>query len=99
MGCGKRRMVLRFIMLGITWMPAPACLAQAYPSKPIRAVIPFAPGGGTDVQTRTVAQKLSERWGQTVIVDNRSGANGNIGAALVAKSPPDGYTLLATSGS
>jgi tripartite-type tricarboxylate transporter receptor subunit TctC len=73
--------------------------AQTYPIKPIRVVVPFAPGGGTDAHTRTVGQKLSERWGQPVLVDNRSGANGNIGAALVAKSPADGYTLMATSGS
>ena len=78
---------------------APQGGAQTYPVKPVRVVVPFAPGGGTDAHTRTVGQKLSERWAQPVLVDNRSGANGNIGAALVAKAPADGYTLMVTSGS
>lgn len=90
---------LALLVAAYLFAVAATCLAQAYPTKPIRIVIPFAPGGGTDVQTRTVGQKLNERWGQAVIIDNRSGANGNIGAALVAKSAPDGYTLMSTSGS
>ena len=68
--------------------------AQAYPSKTIRFVAPYAPGGATDLLTRTLALKLTEYLGQTVVADNRPGAGGNIGADIVAKSPADGYTLL-----
>jgi tripartite-type tricarboxylate transporter receptor subunit TctC len=68
--------------------------AQGYPNKPIRLIIPFPPGGSTDILGRAVAQKLSEAWGQQVIVDNRGGAGGTIGADLAAKSPNDGYTLM-----
>ncbi len=67
---------------------------QAYPSKPVRVVVPSAPGGGTDILTRLLVPGLTERLGQTVIVDNRGGAGSIIGNDLVAKSPPDGYTLL-----
>ena len=73
--------------------------ADPYPGKTIRFIVPFPPGGATDIVTRVVAQKLNETWGQTVVVDNRAGAGGNIGADIAAKAAPDGYTLLMTSGS
>lgn len=68
--------------------------AQAWPTKPVKLVVPFPAGGGADVVARLLTQKLSERWGQTVVVDNRGGANTVIGADAVAKAPADGYTLL-----
>jgi tripartite-type tricarboxylate transporter receptor subunit TctC len=74
-----------------------AALAQDYPAKPVRIVVPFTAGSATDILARTVGQKLSELWGQQVIVDNRAGAGGTIGAAVVAKSPPDGLTLMVHS--
>ena len=70
------------------------CRAQAYPTKPIRAIVPYAPGGGVDIAARVVGQKLTERFSQQIIIDNRSGANGNIGAELAARAPADGYTLF-----
>jgi tripartite-type tricarboxylate transporter receptor subunit TctC len=73
------------------------CAAQSYPAKPIRIIVPFPPGGIADLFARVIGQKFGETWGQPGVVDNRPGAGGNIGAELVAKSAPDGYTLLVTS--
>ncbi len=76
-----------------------SAVAQNYPTKPIRMIVPFAPGGGTDLVARAVAQRISGPLGVTVIVDNRPGASANIGNELVAKAVPDGYTILMTSSS
>ena len=76
---------------------ATAFAAETYPTKPVRIVVPFAPGGGVDLTARNLAQKLTERDGQSFIVDNRTGASGIIGVEYVAKSAPDGYTLLVGS--
>ncbi|WP_159912662.1 tripartite tricarboxylate transporter substrate binding protein [Pantoea sp. 18069] len=81
------------LALGATAL-APAAFAQSYPSRPVTLVVPFPPGGGTDTGGRVIAEQLSRRWGQTVIVENKGGAAGQIGADLVAKAKPDGYTLL-----
>jgi tripartite-type tricarboxylate transporter receptor subunit TctC len=77
----------------IAAVPAVACAQDKYPTKPVRLIVAFAPGGSTDIIARLVAQKLSERLGQQVIIDNRGGAGGMIGTDMAAKSPADGYTL------
>jgi tripartite-type tricarboxylate transporter receptor subunit TctC len=76
---------------------APAAFGQGYPNRPVHVVVPFTAGSATDILARTFGQRLSEIWSQSVIVENRPGAGGTIGAALVAKAPPDGYTLLVHS--
>jgi len=76
---------------------ARAQIAAAYPDKSVRLVVPFAAGGALDVVARIVGQKLTETWGRQIVIDNRLGAGGNIGAEFVAKAPPDGYTLLMSS--
>jgi tripartite-type tricarboxylate transporter receptor subunit TctC len=74
--------------------PHAAAAAETYPARPVRFVVAFPPGGGTDIIARSIAQKLAERLAQQVVVDNRPGAGGNIGTDIVAKSAPDGYTML-----
>src|SRR5205814_2323700 len=73
---------------------ASAAVAQPYPTKPIRFIVPFPPGGGNDTMARTFGQKMSEGFGQQVVIDNRAGAGGNIGAETAARALPDGYTIF-----
>lgn len=88
------------LLAGGLLIAATSALAQqAWPNRPIRMIVPFATGGGTDIQARLFSAKLQPLLGQQIIVDNRTGAGGNIGAELVAKSPPDGYTVLFQSAS
>jgi tripartite-type tricarboxylate transporter receptor subunit TctC len=90
----KLNAVLCVTLLSLTAIPASTPNAADYPARPIRYVVAFAPGGINDILARIVGQKLSDAWGQPVIVDNRPGAGGNVGAELVAKSTADGYTIL-----
>ena len=88
------RKTLAAILGSVLLAAGAAAHAQAYPSKPVKIVVPFAVGGIADTFGRVIAQKLSDAWGQPFVVENKTGAGGNIGADLVAKSPPDGYTLV-----
>lgn len=90
-GPGKCSLCLVFICAATL---ATAAHSQTYPAKPIRWIVPFPPGGSTDILARVVGQKLTEAWGQLVVIDNRGGAGGTVGAAEAAKAAPDGHTLL-----
>jgi len=87
---------MRTLTAVLAWLFLSAGQAQTYPAKPVRIIVPYAAGGTSDILARQLGPKLSEAWGQPVIVENKPGANGNVGADLVVKSPPDGYTLLLT---
>jgi len=88
-----------FLSLALGMLVAASASAQGWPSKPVRFIVPFAPGGATDISARLLGERLTQAWGQTVIIENRSGAAGGVGAAEAARASPDGYTLFFPSGS
>src|SRR5687768_14466743 len=91
--------VMRFAALALAVACAPEAAAQAWPVKPVRMIIAFPPGGGTDIAGRLLAKRYTETMGQSFVVENRAGAGGVLGAEAVAKAPPDGYTILVTTAS
>jgi tripartite-type tricarboxylate transporter receptor subunit TctC len=86
--------LIGLVLVALAAFGAPQAATQSFPSQPVRVVVPFPPGGGTDILVRLIQDKYSAKLGQPVVIDNRPGASGNIGAGFVAKSKPDGYTLL-----
>jgi tripartite-type tricarboxylate transporter receptor subunit TctC len=93
----KMKRFLGKALLATLFCAAAAAQGQDFPSKPIRIIVPYSPGGGTDTVARLIAQKLTAAFGQSVIVDNKPGASANIGAEMVARAPADGYTVLVTA--
>jgi tripartite-type tricarboxylate transporter receptor subunit TctC len=89
--------IWKTLIVAIGTLLSAGAFAQSYPIKPVQMIIPISPGSGTDIVGRLVAQKLSTLWGQPVVVENRPGAGGSLGAGIAAKAPPDGYTLLVHS--
>src|SRR5436305_4652637 len=90
---------MRFIALISAALVSMTAHAQSWPQKPVRFIVPFAPGGATDIAARMLGEKLSQSWGQSVVIENRAGAGGALGAAEAARAMPDGYTLFFPSGS
>jgi tripartite-type tricarboxylate transporter receptor subunit TctC len=92
------RVAASIISALVVWIACcPPSAAQSYPTKPVRIVVPYAAGGITDIVARLLGQRLAERWGQQVIIDNRPGANAQLGTEVVLRAPPDGYTLLVSA--
>src|SRR3954454_20089181 len=87
--------MFRLLLITVLLLAPPVCHAQSWPQKPVRVIVPFAPGGASDLMPRLVGEKLSSMWGQPVVIENRPGAAGNIGMEAGARSAPDGYTLVA----
>jgi len=92
-------MLLRGLLTAVAVLASTACPAQKYPDRPVRVLVPFPAAGGTDILARLFLQKVSERLGANFVIDNRAGAGGTIGTEIVAKAPPDGYTILVCSSS
>src|SRR5688500_7033781 len=90
---------LKFLALLVCTFLTANLWAQSWPQKPVRFIVPFPPGGATDISARLLGEKLSQIWGQSVIIENRGGAGGSVGAAEAARATPDGYTLFFPSGS
>src|SRR5437879_13365670 len=91
------RVIFRIGLAACAMLSASGALAQAYPSQPIKVVVPVTPGTGMDIIARAVGPRLSERLGQPIVVENKPGASGNIGAEMVAKASPDGHTVMITA--
>jgi tripartite-type tricarboxylate transporter receptor subunit TctC len=89
----KTRLLVGLAALCALLSLSPYAMAQAYPNRPIKIIVPYTPGDGPDVIARLIGNKISERLGQPVLIDNKAGASGQIGLDMTAKSPPDGYTL------
>src|SRR5687767_5605934 len=94
-----RLAVATLLAAGVASSAASVASAQAWPTKPVRMIVPFGPGGGTDIQARVLSTVFHEQTGQTFVVENRTGASGLIGAEIAANSPPDGYTILFSTAS